>query len=70
MGGQELSATYADHMTVLMVVTTYCGSLFVVFMGDGGFRKLYSTYHENLNITTCGSILSTYIKQAEKYGES
>ena len=32
----KLSATYADLMTGLMVVTTYCGSLFVVLTGEGG----------------------------------
>ena len=34
----KLFATYADLMTGLMVVTTYCGSLSIVFTGEGGGR--------------------------------
>ena len=32
----KLFASYADLMTGLMIVTTYCGSLSIVFTAGGG----------------------------------
>ena len=73
-GGGEtpgrLFATYADLMTEIMIVTSYCGSLSTEFTPGGWGVGLWSIqYHKNLHNTPCGSKLSTYKKQFVKYWE-
>ena len=61
----KLYASYADLMTGLMIVTTYCGSLSIVFTAGGGSLRTLQ-YHKNLHITPCGCKLSTYKKTGRK----
>ena len=64
-GRGKLFTSYADLMTGLMIVITYCGSLSIVFTAGGG--SLWTLqYHKNLYITSCGCKLRTYKKSGRK----